>query len=67
MLLEICSIIFILILLKIYESYSKVKRIERDGGKGEFHYYVVSGKYKRDRMKQKSVRKKKRWQIFFLG
>lgn len=54
-----------LVILMLHSSNRNVKRVERMGGKGEFHRHVVSGDYKREREIQKAKlhKKKKRWRI----
>lgn len=49
----ILVVIVVVIVMVIYQSY-KVNRIRTQmGNKGEFHRYVVSGKYKKDRYERK--------------
>lgn len=47
-------------LIMIYSSHQNVKRVQSMGDKGEFHKYVVSGGYHRERQRKKSKLSKKK-------
>lgn len=51
------TFILIFIIKLLYHS-NKINQIYRAGGKGDFHNFVVSGKYKRNLEKERQLRKK---------